>query len=618
MAMYAEGSENTTTTRSRRNRGATIERTDKYANIDNSPLPYKFSVGYSGSQIDAREAILLCQKAYFNIGVVRNIIELMTEFSVGDVYFRDGTKLSRDFFDAWWRKINGYSVQDRFYRGYYREGQNFIYRFESLLQPNDIRRLVSTFGLTVAKLAEIEEPKMLIPSRYVFLNPADILFSGGISFYSGSYYKRMSDYELQRIKNPRTDEDKEVLESLPPEIRKQVVSPNIGVVTMPLDPGKVTCIFYKKQDFEPFACPMVWPVLEDLNAKLELKRLDMAIARTQQQVILLVTTGAEPDKGGVNQANLLALQNLFQNESIGRVLVADYTTKAEFVIPQIADILDPKKYEQLEADINLGLNNILVGGEKFANQSTKVEVFLARLEYGRQVFLNEFLIPEIRRISKALGFKSYPIPYYDEVKLKNNDLRDKVFLRLAELGLLTPEEIFTALDTGRLPDASQNVEDQKGYKENRDKGMYQPLIGGAKQPGAEGAVGRPDGAQAPQMTKKISPIGTRASLFSMKKLTANMKDAVSLGNEIASALRLQFKKRSLNEEQRAIATQIAQTIIANEDPANWKSKILDYIKEPVDKNPERIKAIQALASEYDCDDYLASLLYISKKDESTE
>ena len=80
---------------------------------------------------------------------------------------------------------------------------------------------------------------------------------------------------------------------------------------------------------------MGYPVLEDINFKYEMKKMDMAIARTMQHAILLVTMGEEPEKGGINQENLKKMQALFQNESIGRVLIADYTTKAEFVIPQI-------------------------------------------------------------------------------------------------------------------------------------------------------------------------------------------------------------------------------------------------------------------------------------------
>ena len=101
----------------------------------------------------------------------------------------------------------------------------------------------------------------------------------------------------------------------------------------------------------------------------------MALARTIQQVVLLITTGAEPDKGGIVPKRIEELKAIFANESIGRVLIADYTTKAEFVIPQIADILDPAKYTIVNEDIRIGLHNILVGNEKFANQSSKINLF---------------------------------------------------------------------------------------------------------------------------------------------------------------------------------------------------------------------------------------------------
>ena len=79
--------------------------------------------------------------------------------------------------------------------------------------------------------------------------------------------------------------------------------------------------------------------------------------------------------------NLEAMQKLFENESIGRVLIADYTTKAEFVIPDIASLLDPKKYEVIDRDINIGLNNILVGGFCFYYYISFVDAGLGRRRF---------------------------------------------------------------------------------------------------------------------------------------------------------------------------------------------------------------------------------------------
>ena len=155
----------------------------------------------------------------------------------------------------------------------------------------------------------------------------------------------------------------------------------MSAVTIPLNTDKLIAVFYKKQDYEPFAVPMGYPVLEDINWKQEMKQMDMAVARTTNQAILLVTMGSKPEDGGVNQKNLMAMQKLFENESVGRVLISDYTTDAKFVIPDIANILDSKKYEVVNQDIQMGLNNILLSDEKFANTSIKVQVFMERLKH---------------------------------------------------------------------------------------------------------------------------------------------------------------------------------------------------------------------------------------------
>ena len=371
MASYERQSIAAAPTRSRSNKAAVIERTNRFANIDDGLIPFKYTAGKynNNSTLDIKDAIILCQKAYYNFAIFRNTIDLMTEFSTSPIYLSGGNKKARDFFDAFFRKINLNAVQDKFFREYYRSGNVYLYRFFSQLNRSDLLKINQTYADLLS-----EEGGNKVPSRYIILNPADILMNGNVSFANATYYKNVSDYELERLKNPRTEDDKQVLQSLPPEIKEQIENGKNSMIRIPLDKEKVTAVFYKKQDYEPFAVPMGYPVLEDINWKAELKKMDMAISRTMQQAVLLVTMGTDPEKGGVNQRNLEAMQKLFENESVGRVLIADYTTKAEFVIPNIASILNPAKYEMVNKDIQIGLNNILVSGdEKFANaQNLKV------------------------------------------------------------------------------------------------------------------------------------------------------------------------------------------------------------------------------------------------------
>jgi hypothetical protein len=149
---------------------------------------------------------------------------------------------------------------------------------------------------------------------------------------------------------------------------------------------------------------MGFPVLEDINWKLELKKVDMAVSRTIQQAVLLITQGND-EIGPPSQKSQEVLRKIFENGSVGRVLIADYTTKAQFVIPQIGDILDPKKYEIVDRDIRLGLNNIIFGDDKFANASAKMDAFFKRHELARKEFIVKFLEQQEREIDKTMNYK---------------------------------------------------------------------------------------------------------------------------------------------------------------------------------------------------------------------
>jgi hypothetical protein len=597
----------------RRNAASTITRTDRYKNIDDGLIPFRYSTGIkNNSNMNIRDAVILCQKCYYNFSIFRNTIDLMTEFSSSNIYFKDGSSKSRTFIEALFKKINLWDFQDKFFREYYRSGNVFLYRFDTKVSDADVTKITQTFGLNTSKAA------VNLPSRYIVLNPADIQIGGSINFSTGRYYKILSDYELERLKNPKTDEDREVFNSLPEEARKLIQSKTIGVLTMPLDRERLCAVFYKKQDYEPFAVPMGFPVLEDINWKAEMKKMDMAITRTMQQSVLLVTMGDTPENGGINQRNLEAMQKLFENQSVGRVLIADYTTKAQFVIPDIGNLIGPEKYEVVDRDIKIGLNNILIGDEKFANTNIKVQVFIERLKQAREAFINEFLIPEIRRISKDLGFKNYPTPCFEDIDLKDDIQYARVYNRLVELGILTPEEGMKAIDTGRLPTSEESVESQQRFKELKDQGLYQPLIGGPKI--GPGEAGRPSGTTGiPQSTKNVKPIGegrqSKASVeekYSLLKVKENLVLAQKLEEEVAAYLRKKHNIKKLSYNQKEVSEQIAKIIIANETPENWMSKIENYIKQPVDQNQEVVASVNSIACDHQVDSYLASILYHSK------
>ena len=185
------------------------------------------------------------------------------------------------------------------------------------------------------------------------------------------------------------------------------------------------------------------------------------------------------------------MQKLFENESVGRVLISDYTTQAKFVIPDIAGILDPKKYEVCNHDIQMGLNNILLSDEKFANSSIKVQVFMERLNEGRKVFIHDFLMPEIKRISKEMGFKNYPTPNFEDLDLRDNSVYDNNYgdwakyidvetLRIFSSSEVTNQYLLKVAAIYKLMFADSNLIDNElqnmFFKTIQDENIYQRIV----------------------------------------------------------------------------------------------------------------------------------------------
>ena len=600
-------SEDYALTRRRRNVSAITEREYRYKNIEDGLTPFRYDKHVYNNGVETcsiYEAVILCQKAYYNYGPLRNIIDLMVDFSATDLYLKGSTAKIRKFYQAWFNKIGINNLNTQFFREYYRSGNVFLYKHNAKLRESDLRNLIKIYsGVSVASA--------VLPVRYVILNPADIQSTGTMSMgISKIYYKRLSDYELERLKNPRTPEDKEVFDSYDESIKKQIKSGSAQVL-VPLPMKDITYIGYCRLSYEPFAVPFAYPVLEDINYKLELKKIDMALSRSVQQSMLLVTMGDK--ENGVNQNNILAIQKLLENQTVARSIVADYTTKAEFINPDISELLSPEKYTIVDRDINLSLNNILVGEEKFANSKNKIDVFIARLEQGRKVFLDEFLKPEMAKIAEEMGFDSVPTPYFDQIVLTDDINKMRVYSRLLELGILTPDQAMKAIDTGRLPSKEEMEEAQKEYVKQRQDNLYQPLIGGGQK---EADNGRPTGTQKiPQTTKKVGQIGT-GEKFDIEKIAKNIVIAGKLDNLIKKKLKSKFKLKELAPEQEALIPELKSLVIANHEPSEWLEKADIYCERPLDTNPERVSRVQDIALNHQVETWMAGILLASIKNEN--
>ena len=576
---------------------------NQYPNIKSGILPFSM---VNGGYYGVSEAIGLAYQAYFSYAVLRNAINLLCDFSVGKIHVKSSNARVKKFIEQWFEIISINQFQAQFFLEYYRSGNVFPYKFSGKVNEESLRMLKESYAKVGEQITAARGVKL--PIKYIILNPMQVYLQNGPlagqpSDMPYGWVRMLSTYEITRLRNPQTPQDVQELQSFPPQV--QALIKNGGTyqyLFVPLDPNRLYYVFYRKQDYEPLAVPMCFGVLNDIEYKLGLRKMDMALAATIERVILLVTTGRPADmhNPASSAENLISLQNMFRSQTIGRVLIADHTTKAQWVIPDFKELLGPDKYQQVDRDIKEGLQYMFFGDEKFANASIKIKIFIESLKEGRRAFMENFLVPEVRKVCQAMGFRNIPELEFEDIRIQDEALMARLYVQMGQLGLLTDAEVNTAISTGMLPNKEESLKNQAAYIEERAKGFYSPLAA-AKGGPSDGGGGRPMGSGGSPAPRQVaSPLGeTKASddpiresgyRFGMIKMADNLTKMNELKAKVEQALIKKWKiKEDLSPEQKAVAATMTQSIVFNEPEGKWSKSIPAYLKSPKDL-PEDISA----------------------------
>ena len=609
----------------------------KFKNIEECNLPYS----YKDTYITPRKSILLCQKAYANIPIFRNAVDVMSEFANSDIFLEGGSEKSKKFITRWLDKIQSWKIKDQYFREFYRSGNIFVYKIDGNFSTEEMIKLNKVYGSDISVAADNK-----IPLKYIFLNPYDFVATRATTFSekNGAYKKILSEYDIERLKSPKNTYDQEVYDALPDEVKEKIAktSYNLDGISVDLDPDKLIYSFYKKQDYEPFAVPFGFPVLDDINWKMELKKVDQAISRTVENVILLITMGNEPDKGGINPNNLKAMQSLFMNESVGRALIADYTTKADFVIPDLNKVLGPNKYQIVNEDIRDGLQNIIVGKENYSSTQVKAQIFLERLKEARHSFLNDFLQPQIKQVCKSVGLKNYPTAKFVEIDIKDEVQLQRVASRLIEMGIITPEQGMTAIKKGIYPNPEELPAAQEKLVEERKQGFYTPLAASqpilaeedqqmkeeqheaqidqieqqiktqkqqpATSPQVPNEQGRPAG------TKTKTSVTATDELYSRKEIQEVVYATEELRKDAQAIVKKHYNKKRMSAAHKELVGNLVESVILSSPIEEWSNTVEACIKdinkiEKLNIMPE----ILDMSEEHGLEQYPSALLYHSDK-----
>jgi hypothetical protein len=396
-----------------------------------------------------KDVLRKAEDIYQKIGLVKNVIDLMGDFSSQGIRLVHPNKRIERFYRNWFKKVKGKDRSERFLNNLYRIGNVVVNRQTakiSLKTTDAMYRATAAADLTDQNIQEeeIAVDKREIPWKYTFIDPVYIEVAGGplSSFVNKKIYSLTIPPHLRKIINaPKTEEEKLVISKLPQQILEAAKTKK----AYPLDPDKIMVFHYKKDDWQTWAYPMIYAIMDDITVLEKLKLADMAALDGAISNIRIFKLGNLEHKIAPTKAAANKLASILQNNVGGGTMDIVWGPDLELIESNtnVHQFLGEAKYTPHLNSVyaGLGIPPTLTGTYGAAgttNNFISLKTLTQRLQYGRDVLVS-FWEKEIELVQKAMGFR-YPAKVeFDRMDLSNEEAEKALLIQLVDRNIISDE-----------------------------------------------------------------------------------------------------------------------------------------------------------------------------------
>ena len=503
-------------------------------------------------------------KYYYTEPIVGSVINLLSSLaSKGFENDIDDPDI-KNFYDTWAFDVNFEEILDWIYLDLFKTSNVTTYKYianyeprVSTILPVGKKPKVKATGKATAAKKKIWS-KGHLPVGYTVLNPALVNIEGNLLFNNVAVSltppPELGEL-MKKASGDQTEEEKILLKSLPPELKKAAE----GGGEFQLDSRLVNTITYKKQPYERYARPRTARVFDSIEYKQALRNADLSTLDGISNYILKITIGND-DYPVVSQEELEAVAQLFNTPSKSFDVVWNHTLQIEKIIsPEIEAILGKEKYAQVNDDITGGLSftrALIDGIGTTSDVAWAVRGVREDIEYARKQ-VTRWIYNEYRQIAEAMGFERFPSVRWDEGILRDDILYKNVLASMVDRRMLSYE---TALES-----LGFDFENEKGNMENELAMVMDGTFGIVGSPFQQSADG--PNVQKTQKSPKGTPSKGRPS-GTTKKKTKNTDPSKSQDNKVNKKAK-SFKESLLDmtQEERDFLIQEIASIEGDYDEA---------------------------------------------------
>lgn len=385
-------------------------------------------------------------------GIIKNIVDLMTDFTIQGIDVAHPNKKIEKVLKFWFNKIvKGKDRSEQFVSLMCRASNVIIKRDTAKLPLTVVRKMYKTTSSPNTEYVDEETTveNREFPIAYTFLHPLSIQVDNPeLSMFAGNKKKSFSliipPKLSQSILHPVTTEQYRLVDLIPGKI---VDSIRAGTKVIPLDKDKVEAYYYKKDDWEVWAQPMIYTVLSDLKHLEKLKLADLSaldgvISQIRIWKIGDIAKGIKP-----NAQAMQKLATTLMNSVSGGIVDLMWTEDLQFqeVSSNLHNFLGETKYIPILNAIytGLGIPPLFTGSSNqgsFTNNFLAIKTMIERLESLRNL-LREFWNREFEIVAKALKLDKMPTLTFDRMTLNDESSVLQLLLHLVDRGYLSIETV---------------------------------------------------------------------------------------------------------------------------------------------------------------------------------
>ena len=337
---------------------------------------------------------------YQRVGLVKNVIDLMGDFAVQGIKLVHKNKRIERFYRKWFQKVRGKDRSERFLNNLYKTGNVVINRQTGKLNLKTAEKLYKAIAAPDLQVVDLDTEnleKKEIPWKYTFMDPVFVEVSAGAlsSFVSDKQYELVLPADLRKmINSPKTESEKTIISKLPQAIIEAAKTRK----PYPLDKEKTLVFHYKKDDWQTWAYPMIYAIMDDITVIEKLKLADMAALDGAISNIRIFKLGSLEHKIAPTKAATAKLAQILGNNVGGGTMDIVWGPDIELLESNtnVHNFLGEGKYVPHLNSIYAGLGipptlTGTFGAAGTTNNFISLKTLTQRLQYGRDILV-EFVL----------------------------------------------------------------------------------------------------------------------------------------------------------------------------------------------------------------------------------